>query len=92
MRTAAPQFTVLTPRQAIQLRVMRITTLEEQHRELIAQTVHFKRQLAQAGSGAVALLIAGVMALHPVDSLNFVIDWWSYALVALLGGLVTRFL
>jgi hypothetical protein len=71
---------------------MRITTLEEQHRELVAQTTEFKRQLAQAGAGAVALLLAGVMALHPVDSFNFVLDWWSYALVALLGGLVTRFL
>lgn len=76
---------------AIQLRVMRIATLEEQHREMKLQSREFKRQLAQAGTAAALLLFCYIIALHPHDTLDLVVRYWSYAAVALLGTL-TRLL
>ena len=70
---------------------MRITTLETEHNEFKLKVDRVKRQVVHAGAGVAAVLVSGAIALHPLEALTLVANYWSYALVAFLG-VATRFL
>jgi hypothetical protein len=75
---------------AVQLRVMRVTTLEEEKRELRREMHAFKDKVRVGGAALTALLLAYIVALHPLDTLDLIVRYWSYAAVAALG-VATRF-
>lgn len=76
---------------AVQLRVMRVTTLEEEKRELRREMHAFRHNLKLGGAAVASLLAAYLIALHPLDTFNLIAGYWSYAAVAALG-VATRFL